>query len=90
MNKLNSIKFYTNQRYNVEIKALPDNIYSAEIPDIPGLCAYGSTEIEALMELEKAKTTAFELMIEQNKPIPLPVRRFEIPLDDFGKLRSDI
>ncbi len=74
------------QKYKVVIKAMPDGYFSAEIPDIPGLCAYGATEIEALVELEKVKFTAFELMLEQKKHIPLPVRQFAIPLEELQKL----
>jgi len=77
------LKFYMEQKYNIEIKALPDNGYSAEISEIPGLCAYGSTVIESLTELEHVKQAAFELMLEQNKRIPLPTRRFAIPVEEL-------
>lgn len=80
------LKFYMEQKYNIEIKALPDDGYSAEISEIPGLCAYGSTEIEALIELENVKHAAFELMLEQKKQIPLPIRRFAIPVEELKSM----
>jgi predicted RNase H-like HicB family nuclease len=83
---MNSLEFYMNQKYKVEIIALPDDTFAAELSEVPGLCAYGNTEIEALMELELVKKTAFELMIEQNKEIPLPIRKFEIPVDILQEL----
>ena len=83
---MKTIEFYMRQKYKVELICLDDDTYTAEIPDIIGLCAYGSTEIEALQELENVKRAAFELMIQQNKQIPLPKRKFEIPIDELNRL----
>jgi predicted RNase H-like HicB family nuclease len=73
------------QRYSIGIKSYPDKMFCAEIKEIPGLCAYGITEKEALEELEIIKKTAFEMMLSQNKKIPLPSITFEIPISDYEK-----
>jgi predicted RNase H-like HicB family nuclease len=86
INNMKMLQFYMEQKYNVEIKALPDDGYSAEISEIPGLCAYGTTEIEFLIELDNVKRTAFELMLEQNKQIPLPIRKFAIPVEELKSM----
>jgi predicted RNase H-like HicB family nuclease len=82
---MKNISFYMKQRYTIEIKSYPDKMYCAEIKEIPGLCAYSTSEKNALDELEIVKRTAFELMIEQKKAIPLPSIRFEIPIADYEK-----
>jgi hypothetical protein len=42
--------------------------------------------IEAIEELDVVKYTAFELMLQQGKEIPLPTVRLEIPVDTFEQL----
>lgn len=74
--------------YPVEIQPLPEGIFCAEIKEIPGLCAYGATMIEALEEIEYVKAAAFELMLKQGKDIPLPTVRLEIPVDLFEQLSN--
>ena len=85
---MKNINYYLKLNYNVEIKYLPDGIYCAEIKEIPGLAAYGNSMKKALDELEKVKSVAFEMMLEQNKDIPLPVVKLEIPVRSFEKLRN--
>ena len=80
------ISYYMMQNYSVEIKFMPDNMFCAEIKEIPGLCAYGSNPVEAIEELELVKEAAFKLMKQQNKEIPLPTMRFEIPISKFESL----
>jgi predicted RNase H-like HicB family nuclease len=80
--------YYQQINYPVEIQPMPDGIFRAEIRTIPGLCAYGNTMVEALEELDIVKTTAFELMLEQGKEIPLPTVHLEIPLDEFEQLAN--
>lgn len=77
---------YLQLRYPVNIQPMPDGMFCAEIKDIPGLCAYGASMFEALEEIEYVKTTAFELMLEQGKVIPLPTVHLEIPIDMFERL----
>ena len=83
---MKALSYYIKMKYPLEIKVMPDGHYCAQIPTIPGLCAYGKTIPQALEELEMVKQTAFELMLSQNKEIPLPKIRLEIPLDAFQKL----
>lgn len=79
---------YMQLHYPVEIQPLPDGMFCAEIKDIPGLCAYGATMVDALEELEHVKATAFELMLAQGKDIPLPTVHLAIPLDLFQQLAN--
>jgi len=83
---MKSVENYMKLKYKVELICLDDDTFSAEIPDIPGLCAYGATEIEAIKELEHVKRAAFGVMIQQNKHIPMPTRKFEIPIDELNKM----
>ncbi len=85
---MKNLNYYLKLNYNVYINIMTDGICCAEIKEIPGLCAYGKTTREAIDELEKVKKTAFELMIEQNKEIPFPVIKLEIPIQKFEKLKN--
>ncbi len=80
---MKNLSYYMKQRYTIEIKSFPDKMFCAEIKEIPGLCAYGISEKDALDELDIVKKTAFELMIEQKKEIPLPIIKFEIPVSIY-------
>lgn len=77
---------YLQLHYPVEIQPLPDGMFCAEIKEVPGLCAYGASMLEALEEIEYVKTTAFELMLKQGKDIPLPTVHLKIPVDLFEQL----
>jgi predicted RNase H-like HicB family nuclease len=77
---------YLKLHYPVEIQPMPDGMFCAEMKDIPGLCAYGASMVEALEEIEQVKTTAFELMLKQGKDIPLPTVHLAIPVDMFEQL----
>lgn len=83
---MKDISYYIKLNYPVELKSMPDGVYCAEIKEIPGLCAYGASMAEALEELEIVKATAFELMLKQEKDIPLPKIHLEIPVDRFDQL----
>jgi predicted RNase H-like HicB family nuclease len=52
---MKNISFYMKQRYSIGIKSYPEKKFFAEIKEIPGLCAFGITEREALKELEIEK-----------------------------------
>lgn len=80
---MNNLEFYMKQHYTIEIKSYTDDMFCAEIKEIPGLCAYGKTEKDALEELDAVKSTAFELMLSQKKEIPLPSIKFEIPISVY-------
>ena len=49
-----------------------DGGYIADIPDLEACSAFGSTRVEALAELEKARTAWLEAAQAENKPIPEP------------------
>lgn len=83
---MKDLSYYLDQKYDIDIKFLPDNLFCAEIKDIPGLCAYGDSPKVALEELEYVKRTAFELMFSQNKEIPLPSIKLQIPISIFEML----
>ncbi|OGU14454.1 MAG: hypothetical protein A2X61_14350 [Ignavibacteria bacterium GWB2_35_12] len=85
---MKNIEYCMKFNYNVEIRFMPDGIYCAEIKDIPGLAAYGNSMKKALDELEKVKRVAFEIMLSQNKEIPLPKVKLEIPIHSFEKLSN--
>jgi predicted RNase H-like HicB family nuclease len=82
---MKKIDYYLKQRYTIELKSYSESEYCAEIKEIPGLCAYGKNEIEALEELEIIKKSAFELMLEQKKEIPIPTIKLEIPISIYEK-----
>ena len=83
---MKDISDYIKLNYPIEIKSMPDGMYCAEIKEIPGLCAYGTSMVAALEEIEAVKATAFELMLKQGKEIPLPKIHLEIPIDTFEQL----
>ncbi len=83
---MKELAYYLQLQYPVEIQPLPDGMFCAEIKEIPGLCAYGASMVEALAEIENVKATAFELMLAQGKNIPLPTVHLAIPVDLFAQL----
>lgn len=59
--------------YSVFIKYDPnDKIYVANIPELPGCMAHGSTREQALKEIETAKELWIETDIEDGQPVPEP------------------
>jgi len=83
---MKNLSYYINLPYSIEIKTMPDGIICADLKEIPGLCTYGNTINEAIEELDRVKSAAFELMIAQKKEIPVPKIKLEIPYDSFGNL----
>ena len=58
----------------VETEREDDGRILASVPDLPGVMAYGSTEIEAI---RKVKTIALQVladMIESGEEVPAPLR----------------
>lgn len=82
------LSYYMDLKYPLEVKTMPDGMYCAEIKAISGLCAYGESAREAVEQLEIVKKTAFELMLEQGKDIPIPTIRLEIPIDLYEKMAN--
>jgi predicted RNase H-like HicB family nuclease len=52
-----------------------DSGYIADIPDLVGCSAFGSTPAEALTQVEIAKEAWLEAARVEGKPIPLPQYR---------------
>lgn len=52
-----------------------DEGYIADIPDLKGCSAFGTTPEEALSEVLKAKTAWLKVAKEHAKPIPKPQYR---------------
>ena len=58
----------------VEVEREDDGRILASVPDLPGLMAYGGTELEAV---RKVKTIALQIlaeMIESGEELPEPLR----------------
>ncbi len=58
----------------VETEREEDGRILASVPDLPGVMAYGSTELEAV---RKVKTIALQVladMIENGEEVPAPLR----------------
>lgn len=49
-----------------------DGGYIADLPDLAGYSAFGSTPGEALREVEEAKSAWIEAARQEGKPIPDP------------------
>ncbi len=49
-----------------------DGGYIADIPDLPGCCAFGESSEEALRELQKVKKAWLEVSKKQGKKAPKP------------------
>jgi len=64
--------------YNYEIImywSKQDKCFIAEVPELKGCIAHGNTELEALQNLQDAKTLWIETAREFNEPIPEPKGR---------------
>jgi predicted RNase H-like HicB family nuclease len=69
--------YHINIFYSVE-----DEGYIADIPDLRSCSAFGSTPVEALAELEKAKAAWLDSAREAGKPVPKPRYRpaiYQVP-----------
>jgi predicted RNase H-like HicB family nuclease len=49
-----------------------DGGFIAEVPDLPGCCAFGKTPEEAAREAQDAIASAVEAMRKARRPIPIP------------------
>ncbi len=52
-----------------------DNIYIAEVPELPGCMAHGNSEEEALLNVKEAVSLWIEVATENNEKIPQPKGR---------------
>ncbi|PKL18215.1 MAG: hypothetical protein CVV49_07105 [Spirochaetae bacterium HGW-Spirochaetae-5] len=49
-----------------------DNIYIAEVPELPGCMAHGETEETALSNVKEAILLWIETAIADGEPVPVP------------------
>jgi len=64
------------QRYLVEIFwSDEDEGYIATVPDLPGCCAWGATETEALCEVQDAIVAWMEACRKSGEPVPTPTAK---------------
>jgi predicted RNase H-like HicB family nuclease len=49
-----------------------DNIYIAEVPELPGCMAHGETEETALSNVKEAILLWIETAIANDEPVPVP------------------
>jgi predicted RNase H-like HicB family nuclease len=78
-----SLKIYSKSNATVKYEIhiywdAPDAIYVAEIPDLPGCMAHGSTYSEALANIEEASTLWLTTAQELGRAIPEPSSRLEL------------
>jgi antitoxin HicB len=70
MNK--TLEYYLSLRYDIHLEGLEEGGYLATIPLLKGCMSDGETPVEAVTNLEEAKTLWLEGAIELNIPIPEP------------------
>jgi antitoxin HicB len=70
MNK--TLDYYLSLRYDIHLEGLEEGGYAATIPLLKGCMSDGETPVEAVTNLEEAKTLWLEVAIKQNNPIPEP------------------
>lgn len=64
------------QRYLVEIFwSQQDEGYIATVPDLPGCCAWGATEFEALCEIQDAIAAWIEACRKSGESVPIPTAK---------------
>jgi predicted RNase H-like HicB family nuclease len=49
-----------------------DNAYVAEVPELPGCMAHGSTQEDALMNINEAMELWLDVALDHMDPIPEP------------------
>ena len=59
----------------IEIAREEDDRWIAEIPDLPGVMAYGSTEAEARLRAEALALRVIADRIEHGEPVPAEARK---------------
>ena len=62
-----------NHRYEIDVFwSEEDQAFLAEVPDLPGCMAHGSTHEEALGEAQVAIAGWLEVLRESGEPVPEP------------------
>ncbi len=60
-------------RYKVIIYwSYPDDVFVAEVPELPGCCAHGDTKLAALNSVESAIDLWIDTAREFDEPVPEP------------------
>ena len=59
----------------IEIAREDDGRWIAEIPDLPGVMAYGSTEAEARLRAEALALRVIADRLEHGEPVPAEARK---------------
>ena len=83
-----NLEYYLSLDYPVTIERMEDGIYCASIPLLNGCKGYGETQKKALDELHGIKQSLLEMMLDQQKSIPEPTVRLEIPVSTFSRIRN--
>jgi predicted RNase H-like HicB family nuclease len=52
-----------------------DQVFLAEVPDLPGCMAHGSTHEEALAQIQQAIALWIEVCVEAGEPVPKSTTR---------------
>jgi predicted RNase H-like HicB family nuclease len=55
---------------NIEVEEEVDGRFIAEVPDLPGVMAYGQSRNEAVTKVEALALRALADRVEQGEPIP--------------------
>ncbi len=58
----------------VETEGEEDGRILASVPDLPGVMAYGTTEMEAIREVKSIALQVLADMIENGEEVPEPLR----------------
>ena len=58
----------------VEVEREEDGRILATVPDLPGVMAYGSTEVEAIRKVKAIALQVLADMIETGEEVPEPLR----------------
>jgi predicted RNase H-like HicB family nuclease len=58
----------------VEVEPEDDGRILASVPDLPGVMAYGATEVEAVRKVKAIALQVLADMIESGEDVPAPLR----------------
>ena len=68
------LNYYLSLPYPIVLRR-EDEVWAAEIPDLPGCIAAGETREEALTMIDDAKEAWLSVSLEAGDPIPEPERQ---------------
>jgi predicted RNase H-like HicB family nuclease len=82
------LQYYLSLDYPIQVERMDDGTYCASIPLLKGCKGYAATPAEAIEELNGVKEALIELMIEEDKQIPEPSVKLEIPVSRFARMKN--